>query len=296
MLIICTQDQSIVDFAKTPGSQSALWGKLVVLKAQSTLAEATAALEDAVADLGPDEAVCFSAHGNSDEIGDAIAGPQSWRWDVKTIATILGRAKPPHSGPILFSTCANGKVAFGSKVVVELEMLGKLNNTWVYDYDHAVSVEQTYPDPNKLHASVELHGKQVRFASVAHAGSLRRLPYQIAFPHGALLQVHSGFDARELATLLAVLSPALPAVEPTTEVTKLTNLVVKSLVGTEVLRGPKGEYDSDRGTLFVIQEGSKEFNGGPQGGVNYNISFNEPGSPKTLRFKGRFAAVGYEFT
>ena len=76
---------------------------------------------------------------------------------------------------------------------------------------------------------------------------------------------------------------------------KITNITVKSLVGTRVLTGPNGDYDADKRELWVKLEGSREENGGPQEGVEYTITFTGEGSPVTLKYKGRFAGVGYEF-
>ncbi|TRU73114.1 hypothetical protein [Microcystis aeruginosa] len=76
---------------------------------------------------------------------------------------------------------------------------------------------------------------------------------------------------------------------------KITNINVKSALGTQVLTGTNGDYDSDKSELWVTQEGSKEYNGGPQAHTSYTITFTGNGSPQTLPFKGRFAGVGYEF-
>ena len=76
---------------------------------------------------------------------------------------------------------------------------------------------------------------------------------------------------------------------------KITNIQVKSTVGTLVLTGSNGDYDSDKSELWVTQEGSQEHNGGPQEHTSYTITFTGNGSPQTLPFKGRFAGVGYEF-
>ena len=76
---------------------------------------------------------------------------------------------------------------------------------------------------------------------------------------------------------------------------KITDIKVKSLVGTLVLTGTDGDYDAEKNELWVKQEGSQEHNNGPQEGTEYNITFAEKDSPVKLKFKGRFAGAGYEF-
>lgn len=76
---------------------------------------------------------------------------------------------------------------------------------------------------------------------------------------------------------------------------KITNIKVTSSVDTLFLTGSKGEYDAADHKLWVEQEGSQESNGGLQQNTTYKITFSELGSPINLKFKGRFAGVGYEF-
>ncbi|MEL7119936.1 MAG: putative adhesin [Bacteroidota bacterium] len=85
------------------------------------------------------------------------------------------------------------------------------------------------------------------------------------------------------------------SVRQSLQVENITNITVHSGAGTQVLTGTNGEYNTDKSVLWVKQVGSNTFNGGPIMNVSYKISFTGKGSPVSLKFKGRFAGVGYEF-
>jgi hypothetical protein len=78
-------------------------------------------------------------------------------------------------------------------------------------------------------------------------------------------------------------------------VRKINDIKVWNM-GTQYLSGKDGEYDAETSQLWVKQEGSEKLNGGPVEGTVYSITFTGSGSnPPSLKFKGRFAGVGYEF-
>src|SRR5690349_518312 len=94
MLIVCTKDPTIVATALNPVSGSGQWAAVVVLNAAFTQAQATNAIAQNLALLGPAEPLCFSAHGNDTDIGDAGSGPNDWGWSRQQIATLLQQNAP----------------------------------------------------------------------------------------------------------------------------------------------------------------------------------------------------------
>ncbi len=296
MLIVCTQDNRIIDFTRTPESGAARWRQLVELSPGGQR-QATAELKVALARVEQTEDLCLSAHGNDTEIGDE--DEHGWTWTVSEIAGLLAENLPQgYSGRILIRACTDTIASFAANLAVELERRKRLNGVWIYGYIKHLAIKTQYPDPKNLDKDVELSPHQVRFfAEGERSSSALAAPYQVVTPGGHIVQLHSGFDAREVATLLSVLerSSLEAAVSRPLKVTKLTNLVVSTPIGTVVLTGTNGEYDDERGVLWVKVEGSQKQNGGPQEGTTYKISFSEDGSPKSLPFKGYFAGAGYEF-
>jgi len=291
MLIVCTQDPNIINWTKNVASQSGLWSPIEVLPTGASQDQANAALSAAVGRLHPADALCLSAHGNDEEIGDESGG---WSFSYDTVARLLLESAPKgYQGPILIHACAKQVANFAARLAVALEKLRALSGVWIYGYQKAVDVQSRYPNPQTLDKNRELYATRVgpKAGAASFAPSPQRAggSYQILLPHGALLQVQAGFDASEVQSLIAALLP-----RNTLGATPLTNLSVWS-GATQVLAAPTGEYDPAGPTLWVRQENSQELNGGPHEGVVYTITFAEAGSPKVMTYKNRTAGVGYEF-
>lgn len=297
MLIVCTQDNRIIDFTRSVESGAARWGELVELP-HGRQRQATLAFKSALGRVGETEDLCLSAHGNDDELGDEDI--DGWTWTATQVAEFLADKLPNgYRGRILIRACTDTVASFAAHLAVELERRQGLYGVWIYGYVKHLAIKTQYPDPKNLDKDVELSAYQVEFLAAGsdRSGTSPAAPYQVVTRAGHIVQIHPGFDAREVMTLLSVLepSPLRAAANRALKATKLTNLVVASAVGTVVLRGPDGEYDDENGALWVKPTGSRKENGGPQEGTTYTISFDEDGSPKSLPFKGYFAGVGYEF-
>jgi hypothetical protein len=295
MLIVCTQDNRIIDFTRSAESGAARWGELVELP-HGRQRQATLAFKSALGRVGDNEDLCLSAHGNDDEIGDEDGG---WTWTASQVAELLADNLPNgYRGRILIRACTDTVASFAAHLAVELERRERLYGVWIYGYIKHLAIKTQYPEPKNLDKDVELSPHQVKFLATGSELSGNALaPYQVVTRAGHIVQIHPGFDAREVATLLSVLDPDSfrAAANRPLKATTLTNLVVASAVGTVVLRAPDGAYDDEKGALWVKPTGSRKENGGPQEGTTYTISFDEDGSPKSLPFKGYFAGVGYEF-
>lgn len=192
MLIVCTKDPTIVRTAQDPRSGSPMWGTLVILDPRFNQAQATAQMQAALRAVGRTEPVCFSAHGNDDEIGDAGSGPGDWGWSRDQIALMLQDAMPPgFAGPILIHACAESVSNFSAGLAVALERIRALNGVWIYGYQRAVPASAGYPDPRTLDRNVELYGTQVnyRLAHDAAPGAEPDVPSAVLHPpphgHGA---------------------------------------------------------------------------------------------------------------
>jgi hypothetical protein len=211
MLIVCTKDPVIVRTAQDPRSGADQWGTLVIINPRFNQAQATAAIDAAL--RGRNEPVCFSAHGNDDEIGDAGSGAGDWSWNRTELALILQNACPNRfAGPILIHACAETVSNFSAGLVVALEDIRALAGTWIYGYQRAVPSDAGFPNPATLDRNRELYGTQVRYRFEDDAAALdatARAPgasYRASFPSGYMVEVPQGFDPDEVRRLLGLLA------------------------------------------------------------------------------------------
>jgi hypothetical protein len=167
MLIIVTQDQSIVNWAGTQQSNARAWGQLIIISARSQQ-QATAQFTQALSMVGSDEPLCLMGHGNDTAIGDAGSGPADWTWSDADVAQILARnLGQEHVAPILIEACADTIANFAAHVAVQLESMRKLNGVWLYGYNRPVDVTNPMPDPHRLDRNVALQGTEVVVSSMA---------------------------------------------------------------------------------------------------------------------------------
>jgi microcystin-dependent protein len=167
MLIVCTKDPTIVQTAQNPASGSREWGPLIVINATLTQALATQSLVHALGQLGPNEALCFSAHGNDTEIGDAGGGVNDWGWTHAEIASLLAQNAPHYAGPILIHACAQRVSNFSAALTMSLQNLRNLNGVWIYGYNRPVAEAASFPNPATMGQNVELQGAHVHFVQLA---------------------------------------------------------------------------------------------------------------------------------
>lgn len=212
MLIVCTKHQTIVQTAQNPASGAPSWGQLIVINAALNQAMATQSLVHALGQLGPNEALCFSAHGNDNEIGDADGGSNDWGWTRMDIANLLAQNAPPHyAGPILIHACAQNVSNFSAGLAVALQTLRNLNGVWIYGYNRPVAATASFPNPATMGQSVELQGTHVHFAQlVLQDRPLAAVPavagYRITFPSGHVVELPSGFDLEEARKVLGLVA------------------------------------------------------------------------------------------
>ena len=162
MLIVCTQDDEVRSWARNAKSGASQWGKLAEIP-KGSQANADTKMAEAIAALDKSEALCFSAHGNDEEIGDEDLG--GWGWKARAIAALLkSKAPAGYKGPILISACAKNVSNFSALLVVKLEEIKALNGVWVYGYNKAVDSTVPFPDPSKMDKMRDLQGTQVKYS------------------------------------------------------------------------------------------------------------------------------------
>jgi hypothetical protein len=163
MLIVCTQDEVVRNWAQNPLSGSNDWGAVIALPA-GPQQNASQAFLNALRALDRNEPLCLSAHGNDTEIGDSGHGPNDWGWDTEDIAELLRLSVPNHySGPVLCSVCSETVANFSAGLVVALERARALNGVWIYGYNRPVPSNAHFPAPNELDRKVDLQGTQVNY-------------------------------------------------------------------------------------------------------------------------------------
>jgi hypothetical protein len=164
MLIVCTKDPAVRNTAQNPDSGSDRWQPPpVLLDPAYSQAQATAAMATALRRLGAGEALCFSAHGNDDEIGDEGAGPGDWGWTRAQIALLLQQNAPNLNASILIHACAENVSNFSAGLAVALEGIRALNNVWIYGYNRPLPCSGGFPRPALMDRNVELQGTQVHY-------------------------------------------------------------------------------------------------------------------------------------
>ncbi|MDJ0824395.1 MAG: hypothetical protein QNJ16_02715 [Rhodobacter sp.] len=156
MLIVCTKDNEIVQAAQNKESAKA-WAPLKIVNSGLNQNQATLAIAGFLQGLG-NEPLCFSAHGNDEEIGDESS---PWGWDSDDIAGLLKANKPNYKGPILIHACSENVSNFSAHLAVALKKKNALIGVWIYGYNKAIDSDAGFPDPNKLDKNVELQGTQV---------------------------------------------------------------------------------------------------------------------------------------
>jgi hypothetical protein len=163
MLIVCTQDPVVRNWAQNPLSGSNDWGAVIALPA-GPQQNATQAFLNALGRLGRNEPLCLSAHGNDLEIGDEGDQPNDWGWNAHDVAELLRLSVPNHyRGPILCSVCSETVANFSAGLAVALETARALNGVWIYGYNRPVDSNAHFPAPNELARKVDLQGTQVNY-------------------------------------------------------------------------------------------------------------------------------------
>jgi hypothetical protein len=160
MIIVCTKDADIRRWAEDRESGGSKWDSVVAVPPGLSQDDATAFLQQTLAGLDPAEAVCLTAHGNNDEIGDEGNGPDDWGWDYQALAMILA-STPKRTGPLLIRACATKVVNFSAQLAQALRQTGAQKGLWCYGYRIAVDVKDHYPAPTTLDKNVDLQGTRV---------------------------------------------------------------------------------------------------------------------------------------
>lgn len=159
MLIVCTKDQTIVDWTKSSESGAKAWGELVILDSGLTQLDATIQLVDVLKRLT--DPLCLSAHGNDTEIGDEGSGGKYWTWTYKQLASHFLQAPGSYRGPVLIHACAKSISNFSTYLVLALQEIKELDGAWIYGYNTPIGSEQRYPEPNKLSIQADVQGALV---------------------------------------------------------------------------------------------------------------------------------------
>lgn len=168
MLIVCTQDQTIVAAAQDPNKGGAAWAPLAVLTPGSQ-PPATAQFAGALRHLGAGaQPLCLSAHGNDTEMGDE--GQQGWGWSVGDVANMLvANADPRWTGPVLIHACAKTVANFSAGLAVQLGLRQRFAGLWCYGYNRPVPSDSGFPDPSTLGSQTALQGTQVTWKAAVGA-------------------------------------------------------------------------------------------------------------------------------
>lgn len=160
MLIVCTQDPVIRQAATDVEKGGPAWAPVVQLP-RGAQPGAQAQFAASLRNLGVNEALCLSAHGNDTELGDAEGG---WTWTPTDVATLLaGNVAERWMGPILVHACAETVANFSAGLAVALERLRSFNGLWCYSFNRPVPSDGGFPPPVDLSRRVDLQGTQVRY-------------------------------------------------------------------------------------------------------------------------------------
>jgi virulence factor Evf-like protein len=169
MIIVCTRDARVRNWALDPNSGAGPWGKVELLSEHASQLEASTQLQNLIRDLDPAEPVCLSAHGNNTSIGDEVGG---WTWTVPQLANLLADV-PTRTGPLLISACGEGSPAgIQSALALALEGLKKQKGLWIYTYVDAVPIRVKFPNPHTMDNEGDLTFAQVWFTGTSLSPNL----------------------------------------------------------------------------------------------------------------------------
>jgi hypothetical protein len=156
MLIVCTKDQAIRDWAQDPRSGAVHWGTLCLLNPANDPAQATVELGSLIAQLGDTDSLCIHAHGNDNKIGDAGSGNDDWGWSYDTLANLFKKKKPGFKGNVVIRSCGEGIDNFSSRLRLALEGIKTLKGTWIYGQNRSHEIQRPYAKPSNLDKDITL--------------------------------------------------------------------------------------------------------------------------------------------
>ncbi len=164
MLIVCTKDNSIIAWTQNIKSDGNAWSSNKYISIIATQAQANHSLSGFLANVQPSEPLCFSAHGSNKEIGDSGSGPNEWTWKVSDLAALMyGNLPANYKGNVLIHTCATSVVNFSANLAASLSNLKVFKGIWIYGYNRAVGLQESYPSPTTLDKNVSLQLTQVQY-------------------------------------------------------------------------------------------------------------------------------------
>lgn len=160
MLIVCTQDETIRNAATDPEKGGPAWAPVILLP-EGPRATAQEQFEQSLAELAEDDALCLSAHGNDQALGDAHGG---WTWSTANIAALMvANITTDWGGPVLIHACARTVANFSAGLAVAIEQHRCFDELWCYGYNRPVPSDGDYPPPAGLGDRLDLQGTQVRY-------------------------------------------------------------------------------------------------------------------------------------
>lgn len=164
MLIVIAKDQGIINWSRNPASGSGNWGTVNVLT-PGNQTQATNQLDMFLGQVGQNEPLCITGHGNDAEVGDEDPSiNNAWTWTADDMAVRLGNNLPDnYQAPILLDVCCESVADFSARMVISLEQIQRLNRVWIYGYNKSISVQHLIPAPQNIDRNLELYGKQVKF-------------------------------------------------------------------------------------------------------------------------------------
>ncbi len=147
MLIVLTQDQRIKDGVSSPRSNAQSWAPVIFLEEGGNPA-ASVKLKYLLKQLGVNENLCITGHGNDDEIGDEnLSGMMSWTWKVIELADLLATNLPiGYTGKIVLEVCADSANSFAKKLAALLGQMGRAGLS-VYGYTTGINISKPFPNP-----------------------------------------------------------------------------------------------------------------------------------------------------
>jgi hypothetical protein len=158
MIIAATTDQGLIEAFRKIYNGS--WGQIAAIDPKLGQDKADEEMKELLSLLGPDEPLCFLAHGNDKEMGDDGGPTSKWDWHHEKLAKIFVDGVPATwNQPVLFAICCNSVANYSAHVAVDLGKKKRIG-IWCYGYNRPTGYGEKIPEPQNVDKDRSLQGTQ----------------------------------------------------------------------------------------------------------------------------------------
>jgi hypothetical protein len=155
MIIVIAHDSALRqyygDYVVRRRPNHEFWQRATVIDASLDQRNATARLQQLLAQLQPDEPLCLVGHGNNKGIGDRSPSIRNaWWWNEDALAQLFKDHLPEkYGGPVLIESCGESVANLPPRIALQLDG-GRLVGMWIYGHQNGVDITEPLPKASEL--------------------------------------------------------------------------------------------------------------------------------------------------